>query len=97
MCILQVVNFAPDAQQVDVELLGLHSSPSKMTVTVLNSTNPSSENSFDEPYLVSQCMYANTMCPVVTGWPFVNCSTECMTLSSMKSSGKEQGVTLSPV
>lgn len=51
---LQVVNFAPEAQHVDVELLGLHSSPAKMTVTLLNSTNPLSENSFDEPYMVSQ-------------------------------------------
>ena len=73
---IQVVNFAPEAQQVDVELLGLHSSPSKMTVTVLNSTNPASENSFDEPYLVSQCMYANTICPVVTTWSLVNCITK---------------------
>lgn len=52
---LQVVNFASTSHQVDVELLGLHSSPDMMTVTVLNSTNGWSENSFDEPYLVSLC------------------------------------------
>lgn len=50
---LQVVNFASTSHQVDVELLGLHSSPEMMTVTVLNSTDGLSENSFDEPYLVS--------------------------------------------
>lgn len=51
--LLQVVNFASEAQQVDVELLGLHTSPQMMTVTVLNSTNGLSENSFDEPFMVS--------------------------------------------
>ena len=53
VCLLQVVNFAPEAQQVDVELLGLHTSPQMMTVTVLNSTDGLSENSFDEPFMVS--------------------------------------------
>ena len=53
MCTLQVVNFAADAQQVDIELLGLHSSPEMMKVIVLNSTDGLSENSFEEPYLVS--------------------------------------------
>ncbi|KAL3133328.1 aspartate-semialdehyde dehydrogenase-like protein, variant 2 [Trebouxia sp. C0009 RCD-2024] len=69
----KVVNFAPEAQDVDVELLGLHNSPAKMTVTVLNSTNPMSENSFDEPYLVSRCMCSNTVCPVVTSCALARC------------------------
>ena len=48
-----MVNFAPEAQQVDVELLGLHTSPQMMTVTTLNGTNGLIENSFDEPFMVS--------------------------------------------
>ena len=59
-----MVNFASTSHQVDVELLGLHSSPEMMTVTVLNSTNGFSENSFDEPYLVSlsSCLEEYKMC-----------------------------------
>nr|QOL01194.1 putative extracellular protein TR9_006 [Trebouxia lynnae] len=48
----KIVNFASEAQQVDVEVLGLHSSPDMMTVHLLNSTDGQAENSFAEPYMV---------------------------------------------
>ena len=51
-CNVQIVNFASEAQQVDVEVLGLHSSPDMMTVHLLNNTNGLAENSFAEPYMV---------------------------------------------
>ena len=53
ICNVQIVNFASEAQQVDVEVLGLHSSPDMMTVHLLNSTDGQAENSFAEPYMVS--------------------------------------------
>lgn len=49
----QIVNFAPQEQQVDVEVLGLQSSPEMMTVRLLNNTDGLAENSFDEPYMVN--------------------------------------------
>ncbi len=50
---MQIVNFGEDIQRVDVEMLGLHNSPDTMTVTLLNGTHASEENSFDDPYKAS--------------------------------------------
>ena len=52
LCSVQIVNFASEAQHVDVEVLGLESSPETMTVHLLNSTDGLAENSFDEPFAV---------------------------------------------
>ena len=49
---LQLVNFGQDSQRVDVELLGLKSSPDIMTLTVLNGTYAQDENTFEDPYKV---------------------------------------------
>ena len=38
---------------VSVEVRGLLSSPDSMTVTTLNSTQGTAENTFDQPFLVS--------------------------------------------
>lgn len=55
---VQLVNFGEDAQSVDVEMLGLQSSPETMTLTVLNSTHALDENSFDDPFKASICCLA---------------------------------------
>lgn len=50
---MQMVNFNEASQMVSVEVKGLSSSPDSMTVTTLNSTQGTAENTFDQPFLVS--------------------------------------------
>ena len=47
-----MINFNEASQTVEVEVLHLSGNPGSMTVTTLNSTQGSAENSFDEPFLV---------------------------------------------
>ena len=47
---------------MDVEVLGLRSSPESMTVTLLNSTLALDENSFDEPYKASHVFVLREGC-----------------------------------
>lgn len=50
---LQMVNFNKASQTVEVEVKHLVGTPESMTVTTLNSTDGTVENSFEEPLLVS--------------------------------------------
>lgn len=47
-----MVNFNKASQTVAVEVRGLLGRPESMTVTTLNSTDGTAENSFQEPLLV---------------------------------------------
>ena len=51
--LLQMVNFNEAPQHVEVEVRSLAGEPGSMTVTTLNSTLSTAENSFEEPFLVS--------------------------------------------
>lgn len=51
--LLQMVNFHEAPQHVEVEVRSLAGDPETMTVTTLNSTLSTAENSFEEPFLVS--------------------------------------------
>lgn len=47
-----MVNFHEASQTVEVEVKNLSGRIETMTITTLNSTQPTAENSFEEPFLV---------------------------------------------
>ena len=51
-----MVNFNEASQIVDVEVKGLSGSPTSMMVTTLNSTDGTTENTFDTPFLVGSLL-----------------------------------------
>lgn len=55
-----MVNFHEASQTVEVEVKNLSGRIESMTITTLNSTHPTSENSFEEPFLVKPSCVAVT-------------------------------------
>ena len=55
-----MVNFHEVSQTVEVEVKNLSGRIESMTITTLNSTQPTAENSFEEPFLVKPLYVAVT-------------------------------------